>query len=123
MIAEKAEVFAEKWIDDWNRADLEAILSHYAEDVIFSSPYVAKVLAKEIVIGKGHLREYWSAGLKKSKILHTFKEVIVDPHASSVVIIYTASINERRREACEIMRFNLDGLISSSEAYYGASKS
>lgn len=123
MIVEQAEIFAKKWIDEWNRADLDAILSHYAENAIFSSPYVAKVLGKDIVIGKERLREYWSAGLKTAKVFHTFKEVIVDPQSNSIAIVYTASINERLREACEIMRFNPDGLVSSSEAYYGTSTS
>ncbi len=30
--AHTARCFAESWIDAWNRRDLDAVLSHYAED-------------------------------------------------------------------------------------------
>ena len=36
----EADALAEHWIAAWNNHDLERILSHYAEDVVFSSPFV-----------------------------------------------------------------------------------
>ncbi len=30
--------FAQEWLNAWNSHDLEAIMAHYAEDVIFYSP-------------------------------------------------------------------------------------
>jgi ketosteroid isomerase-like protein len=30
--------FAEQWISAWNDRDVEAVLTHYAEDVLFTSP-------------------------------------------------------------------------------------
>jgi len=33
--------FAATWIADWNAHDVERILAHYAEDVVFHSPKVA----------------------------------------------------------------------------------
>ena len=40
----RAEAFARDWIDAFNRHDLEAVLSHYADDVEFSSPVVTEIL-------------------------------------------------------------------------------
>ena len=32
--------FAEEWITAWNTHDLDRILSHYAEDIVFRSPVI-----------------------------------------------------------------------------------
>jgi ketosteroid isomerase-like protein len=41
---QKAYQLALDWIEGWNRHDLDAILSHYADDVEFTSPFVVKLL-------------------------------------------------------------------------------
>jgi len=33
-----ARRFAHSWIKDWNNHDLDAVLSHYADDFEFASP-------------------------------------------------------------------------------------
>ena len=47
-----AEAFAANWIDAWNRHDIDAILSHYSEDVIFLSPVAAQRVGHGRVIGR-----------------------------------------------------------------------
>ena len=37
-----ARRFADEWVTDWNNKDLEAIVSHHADDVVFSSPFIIK---------------------------------------------------------------------------------
>ena len=44
MGPENAERLAREWVEAWNAHDLERILSHYAEDVEFASPFVAAIL-------------------------------------------------------------------------------
>jgi len=44
METQQTEAFAKGWIQAWNQRDLEAILSHYTEDVEFQSPLVVKLL-------------------------------------------------------------------------------
>ena len=58
-----AEDFAAHWIGAWNSHDIEAILSHYGEDVVFLSPVAAQRTGNGRVIGREALRSYWSAGL------------------------------------------------------------
>ena len=36
-----AKRFAREWIEAWNSHDLDAILSHYATDVVLTSPVAA----------------------------------------------------------------------------------
>lgn len=54
--------FAEEWIAAWNSHDLERILSHYAEDIVFTSPRAAARLpqTRGTVRGIEQLREYWA---------------------------------------------------------------
>ena len=43
---EKAAQIAKDWMDAWNRHDLDSILSHYAEDVEFTSPFVVRLMGE-----------------------------------------------------------------------------
>ena len=46
MDAEFALRFAEEWAAAWNSHDLDRILTHYADDVVFSSPHIVRRLGK-----------------------------------------------------------------------------
>ena len=65
MDAQQTEDFAKGWIQAWSQRDLEAVLSHYAEDVEFQSPLVVKLLGETsgTVRGKQNLREYFQKAL------------------------------------------------------------
>lgn len=54
--------FAEEWIAAWNSHDLDRILSHYAADVVFTSPRAAARLphTRGTVRGIEQVREYWA---------------------------------------------------------------
>src|SRR5215831_4331753 len=64
MTSEQARRFAEEWVDAWNRHDLDGILAHYSEDVVFSSPFAARLIpgGDGTVRGRAALREYFKAG-------------------------------------------------------------
>src|SRR5437773_10448307 len=65
MDAQQTEGFAKGWTQAWNQRDLEAVLSHYTEDVDFQSPLVVKLLGETsgTVQGKQNLREYFRKAL------------------------------------------------------------
>lgn len=111
-----AETIANKWIENWNNHDLEAILSHYAEDIEFSSPFIVKLLGDENgkISGKNALRDYFAKGLVaypdlKFELLTTLKGV-------DSVVLYYRSVNNLL--AAEYMEINTDGLISRVVAHY-----
>src|SRR5438477_12070215 len=56
---------AEAWVRAWNAHDLDAIMSHYADDVEFVSPFVERLLGDPagMVRGKAGLRAYFEKGL------------------------------------------------------------
>jgi ketosteroid isomerase-like protein len=43
LTAGKATQFAEAWIEAWNNYDLNRIVAHYSDDIIFSFPFVASL--------------------------------------------------------------------------------
>ena len=47
MDVQEREAFAKAWLNGWNERDLERILSHYADDVEFQSPFAVYLLGEE----------------------------------------------------------------------------
>jgi len=64
--------FAREWEAAWNRRDVEAVLQHFHEDVVFTSPVAKQIGFAEdgVVRGKDALRRYWTLGLEKTSGLH-----------------------------------------------------
>ena len=60
-------IFAQTWIAAWNSHDLEGILAHYAEDIIFASPIAARLVGTGVIQGKAALRRYWAQALRKDQ--------------------------------------------------------
>ena len=58
--------YADQWVRAWNAHDIEAVLDHFADDVVFTSPVAARVVPESegVVRGKAALRDYWTAALK-----------------------------------------------------------
>ena len=67
-----ADLFAAEWLAAWNDHDLEAILSHFADEVVFSSPLAQRIVegSDGVIRGKEALRAYWREGLRRSPELH-----------------------------------------------------
>ena len=86
---EAARTFADEWIEAWNRHDLERILGHYAEDVVFTSPFAVRLLSLPdgTVRGRDALRTYFEKGLAAYPDLRfTLRHVAVG--VDSVTLIY-----------------------------------
>jgi hypothetical protein len=64
--------FVQQWIEAWNAHDVEAVLAHFAEDVVFTSPVAARVVPSTggVVRGKAALRAYWTSALGQIPDLH-----------------------------------------------------
>ena len=44
MNIDDAQRFVAQWVGAWNSHDLESILTHFRDDVIFSSPLATKIV-------------------------------------------------------------------------------
>lgn len=109
--------FAREWIAAWNAHDLERILSHYAEDIVFVSPASTRITGDPSgrVTGKAALRAYWAAALERIPDLR-FTLRAVYPGVDGVAIRYFSS--RTAGEVIEAARFGRDGLVTWSAAFY-----
>lgn len=100
--------FSRTWEAAWNRRDVEAVLEHFAEDAMFTSPVVQQLGFAEdgIVRGKDALRRYWLTGLDKNPDLR-FRVTAVYRGIDTIVIAFQ---NERGVDRAEILKFS-DGLV------------
>ena len=114
----EAKKFAREWIAAWNSHNLEAILSHYGEDVVLSSPVAAKILNDPggMVRGKVSLREYFQRGLEAYPNLH-FELLDVMFGLASVVVCY---LNQKGTKSAEFMEFGEDRKVARVVANYSA---
>jgi ketosteroid isomerase-like protein len=118
MTETEARQFAHDWVAAWNSHDLEAILSHYAPEVILTSPVAAKLLnlPSGLVTGKQALRDYFSRGLAAFPGLK-FELFEVLWGVSSVVLYY---LNHRGTKTAEFMEFDGKGMVVRVIANYSA---
>jgi hypothetical protein len=99
----EARAFAERWVTDWNAHDVDALLAHFTDDVVFTSPVAIRVLGGDGVIrGKEALRTYWSEGIRLIPDLH-FEVLAVYVGISTLVINYR---NQAGGEVSEVLTFD-----------------
>jgi ketosteroid isomerase-like protein len=112
-----AKDFARRWIAAWNSHDLDAIVSHYAEDAVLISPTAARLQEDPsgTVKGRAALRNYFKRGLEVYPNLH-FELLDVMFGLSSIVVCYK---NQKGTKTAEFMEFNGEGKVTRVVANYG----
>ncbi|MDQ2709452.1 MAG: nuclear transport factor 2 family protein [Actinomycetota bacterium] len=107
--------FAQRWLEGWNSHDVEAVLAHFADDVVFRSPVAARLLpdSNGVIRGKDELRRYWTEALRQLPDLH-FELLGVYSGVDTVVIHYG---NQKRGLVNEVLVFG-DGLVREGYATY-----
>jgi ketosteroid isomerase-like protein len=111
----EAAGFAYEWSAAWNRGDVEAVLAHFHDDVVFTSPHAAEFVpgSAGVVRGKSALREYWRTAMKAIPDLH-FDIVGVYGGASVLVINYR---NQGGTLVNEVLEFD-GGLVRRGHGTY-----
>jgi ketosteroid isomerase-like protein len=99
----EARAFAEQWAWDWNAHDIDGLLEHFTDDVVFTSPVAIRLLGGDGVIrGKEALRKYWTEGVRLIPDLR-FEVMAVYAGISTLVINYR---NQAGDVACEVLSFD-----------------
>lgn len=113
---ERAAQFANEWIAAWNEHDLEKILSHYADEIEFTSPFVVRLFNEPsgTLRGKDRLRAYFTKGLGAYPDLR-FELFHILTSLQSVVLYYRSVKNLL---AAELMFFNPEGKVVKVVAHY-----
>lgn len=98
------EAFARDWCAAWNARDVEAVLAHFHDYVVFTSPVAARVVPESggVVRGKDALRRYWSAALAALPDLQ-FEVVATYIGTNALVINYR---NQRGQLVNEVLIFD-----------------
>ena len=110
-----ADSYADQWVRAWNAHDIEAVLDHFRDDVVFTSPVAARVVPESGgVRAKAALRDYWTTALKALPELH-FDIIGVYRGESTLVINYR---NHRGELVNEVLIFDGDGLVREGHGTY-----
>ena len=108
--------FAADWIRAWNSHDIEAIMSHYAPEVVLISPTAAKLLGDSsgTIKGKEAVRNYFEKGRQAFPNL-TFDLLDVMWGISSVVLYYR---NQKGTKTGEFMELDANQKVARVVANY-----
>lgn len=110
-----AITFSQQWVQAWNAHDVEAVLAHFHDDVVFTSPVAAELLPETagVVRGKPALRRYWTRALQRIGNLRFAVEAVYQG-VDTVVIAYR---NQNGGLVSEILRFDGDLVIEGHGTY------
>ena len=112
--------YARRWAEAWNRRDLDSVLAHFEDDVVFSSPKALDAIGAPTVHGKAALRDYWVRALAPVTALRfTLVRIVWDPDESELAILYDREVNGRRDRASETLHFGPSGRVVRGEVFYG----
>ncbi len=107
--------FAAEWIAAWNAHDVEAILTHYADDVEYTSPFIAKLTGGGATLrGKDAVRDYLRRGLAAFPELH-FTLLETYSGTDSAVLRYRSV---RNLIAAETFQFDAHGRVKRVLCHY-----
>ncbi|GCD19152.1 hypothetical protein CTKZ_07140 [Cellulomonas algicola] len=115
MSTPEPHAFAAAWVAAWNAHDVETVLDHFADDVVFTSPFAARLLpaTQGVVRGKDALRAYWTEGLRRVPDLRFSVERV---HAG-VDVLVLGYRNQSGGVVDEVLRF-VDGLVVEGHGTY-----
>lgn len=115
--------FAREWESAWNRRDVEAVLRHFHEDAVFTSPLAQRVgaAADGVLKGKDAIRRYWQTALAQSQSTPAqFQVNTVYEGVNSIVIAFTITARDQRIDRVEVLSFR-DGLVIEGHGTFAAS--
>ncbi|OBH04199.1 MULTISPECIES: nuclear transport factor 2 family protein [unclassified Mycobacterium] len=107
--------FSQQWVDAWNAHDVDSVLRHFAENVVFTSPVAATLLTETagVICGKSALRDYWTRALRRVANLRFAVEGVYEG-IDTIVIAYR---NQDGGLVSEVLRFS-DGLVVEGHGTY-----
>lgn len=111
-----ADAFAQDWQEAWNSHDLDRILCHYRDDIIFRSQKALALVGTGEMVGKPALRAYWSRALATQPDLRFTVQQVFAGHMM-LVISYE---NHRGVLAAEVLYFDDQGLVYQAAACHAS---
>ncbi len=114
-----ANSFALEWEAGWNSHNIETILSHYRDDIVFRSKKAIAIVGHGEISGKNELKRYWSAALERQPDLKfTVQDVFTG--YEMMVISY---LNHRAVLAAECLYFDSKAMVYQAAACHASKNS
>lgn len=110
MKPQDLEAKALAWLEAWNRHDLEAVIGHYSDYVVFTSPLLARFSGQSgrTLCGRSALRTAFAAVLARAPDLRLRLRHVL-PGVNSVVLVYECGDGLL---AAEVMEFDARGKVN-----------
>jgi ketosteroid isomerase-like protein len=107
--------FARQWCTDWNAHELDRVLDHFDDAVVFTSPFAARLFPDSggRIAGKAALRAYWEEGLRRVPDLHFTVEHVFGG-VDTLVIQYR---NQTGARVSEVLQFRSGKVIAGHGTY------
>ncbi|MBB5515471.1 ketosteroid isomerase-like protein [Rubricella aquisinus] len=105
-------LFARDWEAAWNAHDLDRIMAHYTDDIVFRSRKAIAHTGTGALRGKADLRRYWAAALNQQPDLRFRVQSVLGGHDMAVIVY----LNHRDVLAAETLYFREDGLVEQAAA-------
>jgi hypothetical protein len=117
-----AEDLRRHWDEGWNKEDLETIMAPFADDVVFSSPFVPTLTgdpATTTLTGSDALRSYVDYALRNHPgIRYTLEATYAGTDA--VILAYSyRSPDGTSGHGADSMRVNAEGKVAEWRCHYG----
>ena len=123
MTTDDARTFAARWAQAWNSRDIDQVLAHFHDEVVFTSPTALAVTGTPTVRGKESLRAYWTTALSRlTSLRFTVDRVVWDSDSRELAIIYTSETDGKARRVSENLVFNSAGEVVVAEVFHGVAR-
>ena len=119
--AETAASLRRHWEEGWNGRDVEVIMAPFADDVVFSSPFVGRVSgdpSKTTIEGADALRAYVEHALRRTPGI---RYTVHDTYAGTdqAVLVYTCNLPDGRvKRGVDTMRVDDAGTVVDWRCHY-----
>lgn len=112
---------ASHWEEGWNGADLEVIMVPFAENVVFSSPFIPRLTGdpdQATIEGLEALRAYLAASLERaSDVRYTLDQTLAGPE--TVVLVYRCHLPDgSTKPGADLMRVDAAGQVVEWRCHY-----
>jgi hypothetical protein len=109
------------WEDGWNQADVATIMAPFAAEVVFSSPFVPKLMgdsAVTAIVGRAALEDYVRGSLERAPGIRYTVEAAYSG-LDGIVLIYTVHRPDGTdKTGADWMRLDADGRITEWRCHY-----
>jgi hypothetical protein len=118
--ADLAAALGRDWEDGWNACDVDRIMTPFADDVVFSSPFVSRLTggAAETIDGYDALRTYVADALRRAPGIG-YKLDATFVGSDTVVLVYTCHFPDgTHKTGADTMRVDAGGKVVDWRSHY-----